>query len=590
MANNDRVTRDPTPSWIGDNKSSGKPLATKTTNGTIGWSDVEHTRTLLSRDAFNKPGWRDKNIIPPGMASVDFDTSLFQVTLETTAAYIKSGDLVPLGSIINVYLMSQEYEYGCKTEIVNGSTLKNLFMKNFSTSTEVTPNLDTIQVIGNVQITGQAKKRAHLSIGCQVPHVISATIDVNSWGDKGHQSKTLDLISSWSEPVDMEFYSGDELNIHFEVNSQYHWANFKYGVNPAQMDFVNKSEIIYTENGGDYKVTMSDNPLYMDMSAVKPIKFYLYQPNSNSFNSVKAKVSRLNTDLRIYKNVNQPSVGTNIDFGRNGVARNHVDLYVGMSIEIYCNSSETTYISRYISASPDTLSPALPALPDDNDKLFSYFTQCIVTIPTNSNNTGTFCVGLRYVKPRHKGTVCQVDIPTSDSDIFKNFMDALYLNNAEYFTNKVHRASTITHRYDSETYAERLALVNGLIVEWEYEQRGTFQRGSIGQHSQGGIYDGEPMRALVDYVNMGPFETSMACYVESIKIEPHGSNEQKGILTCVGDGIDVEIAAPTGQWDTPDGKGYIPYDTLKDQWGDQPWRCRGYWNMIPYFAAITGGA
>ena len=131
MANNDRVAKTPDPYWVGDSQSSGKPLVTKATNGSVGWNSDEKSRTLLTRDAFNTPGWRDKIVLPPGMATISYDETLFTVVDESTGEDVPSGGYIKKGVNIEVTLQAQGYEYGCYTEITNGALSSKHFLKNF---------------------------------------------------------------------------------------------------------------------------------------------------------------------------------------------------------------------------------------------------------------------------------------------------------------------------------------------------------------------------------------------------------------------------------------------------------------------------
>ena len=589
MANNDRVTKDPSPSWIADNKSTNKPLATKSTNGTIGWSDEEKTRNLLSRNAFNTPGWRDKIIIPPGMATINYDETLFQVLDETTGLEVPSGGYVKLGINIRVILQEQiGYQYGCYADITNGSVTTKEFLKNFTgpgdTGTEP-PNSTILLVVGNIQIVGEARKRAKVNIGADLTNVVSATLEVNSWGNKGHQVKTMQLAPTLGDPDDMEFYVGDQVTFTIAVTSPYHWCNFRFsrGTNTTMYP-VNKSEVIYTDDGGEYTAQMTEDTLFLAMGAVQPVQFYLYQEGSNTFSRVRVKVQKQATNLSIYRQVGQPAVGTNITFGKNGVAGNHVPLYAGMTVRISTTVSGT-YVASGAVVSYESLSPPIPT-PNN----FSYLNPADVEIGSQANNTGKICVGLRYLKTRMEGNRCWVENGAAqDTDTFKNFMDALYENNSDYFSEKYHRVTDISsaHKWVSETQAIKLALLDSDPFYWHYEQTGQFQKGNYNQ-SYGGTYFPQDNVALAEGVNVGPFTTQSRCFIVSWEISKASNGDQIFTLTCVCDGIDVNISAPTGDWFVPGSTTqYIPYETLMEQWGDQPWTVKSRFYIIPYLVAIT---
>ena len=600
MANNDRVTKDPSPSWIADNKSTNKPLATKSTNGTIGWSDEEKTRNLLSRNAFNTPGWRNKIVIPPGMATINYDDTLFKVLDETTGLDVPSGGYVKLGINIRVILQEQiGYQYGCYASIVNGSVTAKEFLKNFTgpgdTSTEP-PNSTVLLVVGNVQIVGEARKRAKVNIGADLPNVITATLEVNSWGNKGHQVKTMQLAPTLGDPDDMEFYVGDEVKFTIAVASPYHWCNFRFnrGTNTTMYP-VNKSEVTYTDNGGIYTTTMTEDTLFLAMGGIQPIQFYLYQQGSSYFSKVKVRVQKQATNLDIYRQVGQPSVGTNILYGKNGTAGNHVPLYAGMTVRITITDSGT-YVASNAVISYDSLSPTIPTPTD-----FSYVNPCDIVIGSQANNTGKICIGLRYLKTKMAGNQCFVkNSNTQDTDTFKNFMDALWelqqTQTSDYFTEKYHRVTDIAsaNKYQSTTQAIKLALVDpndfSESFRWEYEQQGVFQKGNYNQ-AFGGTYFLENGVARAEGINVGPFTTQSRCFIVEGKLSKASNGDDIYTITCVCDGINVKISPPTGDWFVPGSTTqYIPYDTLVEQWGDEPWTVNSNFYITPYFVAITRSA
>ena len=141
---------------------------------------------------------------------------------------------------------------------------------------------------------------------------------------------------------------------------------------------------------------------------------------------------------------------------------------------------------------------------------------------------------------------------TQDSDTFKNFMDALWelqqTQTSDYFTEKYHRVTDIAsaNKYQSTTQAIKLALVDpndfSESFRWEYEQQGVFQKGNYNQNF-GGTYFLENGVARAEGINVGPFTTQ-----------------------------------------------YIPYDTLVEQWGDEPWTVNSNFYITPYFVAITRSA
>ena len=605
MANNDRVTRDPSPSWIPDNQSSGQYLATKKINGAIGWNNEDVTKNLLSRNSFNQPGWRDKIIIPPGMGIIEYDTALFEVQKSADSSPIQTGSMIPLGTQINIFLVSQLYNYGCRMEITNGSTLTQYFMKNFGeVSGRAAPNLiEDVTMIGNIQITGTSKRRAYISAGCDNPGTITAEISVTSWGDKGSQTKSnWALVQSWSDPSDLEFYVGDELHCTFTVNSAYHWANFRTGTDPENLYLVNKSLIVYPTglNGGQYDLTAGIARTYLAMAAVKPVSFYLYQPGYSTFTRTKVKVSKLNSNLVIYKNVTQPSVGTEIDYGRNGVQRNHVPLYAGMQVEIYCTNS--TYVSYYV-VDYESLSPTVPAPTG-----FEYLSPCKVTIETNANTTGQMCVGLRYLKTNYYGNSVSSKLYTSDTDTFKNFMDNLYYMEeagepTSYFTNKLRRQWNANSPVSQETNALLLGFAeNGAKYYWELEVQGTFQKGSLNSYYDGYIYPDDPGVLInnVFYnlmnasgVNLGPIGSSLFGYVRST-LTGGGGGEGTGTkctIYCCSDAMNVDISAPNADWYVPDDPTrYIPLSTLQNLWGNNPWDCEIEFTVRPILLAVVGSA
>lgn len=596
MANNDRVTKDPSPSWIADNKSSNKPLATKSTNGTIGWSDEEKTRNLLSRNAFNTPGWRDKIVIPPGMATINYDETLFQVLDETTGLDVPSGGYVKLGINIRVILQEQiGYQYGCYADIVNGAVTSKEFLKNFTgpedTSTEP-PNSTVLLVVGNVQIVGKAKKRAKVNIGADLTNVITATLEVNSWGDKGHQVKTMQLAPTLGDPDDLEFYVGDELKFTIAVASPYHWCNFRFsrGTNTTMYP-VNKSDVTYTDNGGIYSTSMTEETLFLAMGGIQPVQFYLYQEGSNYFSRVKVRVQKQAPNLQIYRQVGQPAIGTDIIYGKNGTAGNHVPLYAGMTVRITTTASGT-YVASNAVISYDSLSPTIPTPTD-----FSYLNLCDIVIGSQANTTSKICVGLRYLKTRMAGNACLVkNRDTQDTDSFKNFMDAIWNasqgGSLEYFTDKYHRVTDLAsaNKWQSTTQAIKLALVDSESFYWNYEQQGVFQKGDYYQDF-GGTYFPEEGLAIAEGINVGPFTTSSRCFIIEGKYSKASNGDDIYTLTCACDGINVNISAPNTDWFVPGSTTqYIPYDTLMEQWGDEPWTVNSKFRITPYFVAITRSA
>lgn len=598
MANNDRVTKTPAPSWIGDSQSSGKPLATKATNGSIGWNSDEKSRTLLTRDAFNTPGWRDKIVLPPGMATISYDETLFTVVDESTGEDVPSGGYIKKGVNIEVTLQAQGYEYGCYTEITNGALSSKHFLKNFTSPSDTEgklPNSEVLQVLGNIQITGEAKKRGQLNIGADISGVITATLEVNSWGNKGHQVKTLNLIPSLMDPTDMEFYEGDSIKFTIAITAPYHWCNFRYsrGTNTTMYP-VDKTLVTYTENGGVYTTTITDKTLYIAMGAVRPIKFYLYQEGSDNFDKVNVVVQRQNSNLVIYKQTGQPSVGTRITFGRNGVAKNHAPLYVGMTLRIKATINNC-YICSNLTWSYTSLTPT-PPVPDN----ISYLNPCDFTIGTEANSTGQVCVGLRYVKTNYKGVTCEVTINEADRDTFKNFRDAIYeqqQNPSEvipYFKNKYHRVTNIAtaKKCHSATQAIKLALMDpndySKSFRWSYKQDGTFQKESLVIEDENNNYFLEDNRIQTPTVNVGPFSTQANCYIVSGEYSTASNGDQIFTLTCVSDGIDVDIDGPIEDWFVPGSTTqYIPLATLEQVWGTQPWWCLSKFYVTPYFAAVV---
>lgn len=600
MANNDRVTNTPAPSWIGDNQSSGKPLATKATNGTIGWNSDEKSRTLLSRNAFNTPGWRDKIVIPPGMATIDYDETLFQVVDEGTGEDILSGGYVKLSTNIRVTLQAREYEYGCYTEIINGSLSSERFLKNFISSSDTegeTPNSIILQVVGNVQFTGNAKKRGRINIGADISNTITATLEVNSWGNKGHQTKTLNLIPSLMDPTDMEFYEGDVVKFTITVTAPYHWCNFRYNIGAnTTMYPVPKGAVTYTENGGVYSATLTDKTLYIGMGAVRPIKFYLYQEGSNNFDNVDVIVQKQNPNLNIYKQTGQPGVGTYINFGRNGVANNHAPLYGGMTLRIK-PTINNCYICSNLTWSYTSLTPT-PPKPTE----IGYLNPCDFIIGTEANSTGQVCVGLRYVKINYKGSTCEVSINEVDRDTFKNFRDALYNQQQNpnqvipYFSNKYHRVTSIdtAKKCYSRTQAIKLGLINSdysKSFRWSYKQDGTYQKQSLFLEDEDNNYFTEDKRIETPQINVGPFSTKANCYIISGEISTAANGDDIFTLTCVCDGIDVAIEEPEEDWFVPGSTTqYIPLATLQDVWGTEPWSCKSTFYVTPYFAAVVRSA
>lgn len=605
MANNDRVTKQPSPSWIPDNQSMGNPLATKTTNGSIGWNDEDNeTRILLSRNAFDTPGWRAKKVIPPDMAEIRFNTSLFQVLTEPGGLIVPNGALVEKGLQLRVVYFNPNGQYGCRATITNGTVSDEVFLKNFRTqgASGDTPNSHVFEVIGNIQITGEARKRGRIAIGADLSSVITCDLEVNSWGDLGHQTKTLALTASLLDPTDMEFYEGDQMTFTTTVNSPYHWCNFRYSVGSnATMYPVPKSEVVFKSDGGTYQRTVTGETLYLAMGAVRPISFYLYQEGSTYFTNTKVRVSRKNSNLNLYTNAEQPAVNTQITYGRNGSAGNHVPLYSGMYLEIYCSNS--SLIAQGSVVSYNSLSP-LPSIPNE----YRGAERLEIQIGNEANANGYMCVGLRYLKPRMEGNkIYPGNGGSLDTGTFEQMFNAAYAGidgssiqmnwGVPFFTDKIHLVNPNGYegiRYMSETEALKLALVENTPFEWEFEQRGRWRNGSLNS-SFGGSWMPEFGVLEAEGINIGPLTLNyLHAYILSINtvdLDRNGVAYQRCTIEAISDYVNLNVSGPTADWHVPDNPDlYIPYDALYEEWGDPAWEVQNNFVITPYFVAITRSA
>ena len=608
MANNDRVTKEPHISWIADNKSDNKPLATKATNGEIGWSNKNQTRNLLSRDAFNTPGWRDKIVIPPGMATLNYDTSLFVVLDDITAEEYPTDSYVPLGRNIRIVLKDQSYEYGCYATITNGAVSSTPFLKNFIGSTDPdntvdTVNSTTVMVVGNIQVTGIAKKRSKIFIGADTSGIISATLEVTSWGNKGHQTTTMELAPGLGDPNELEFYAGDQVKFTIKVDSPYHWCNFRYnyGTNTTMFP-VNKSEVVYSSNGGTYTALMTEQPLYLAMGGIRPISFYLYQEGSNTFTNTKARVVSVNTNLNLYTTASQPSPGTDITYGKNGTAGNHVALYPGMKISIYCSNS--SLIATGAAISYKSLTP-MPVLPDQ----YSGTDNLEIEIANASQENGLMCIGLRYIKPRMRGNIAYPGSNENQDNIsFKDMLDNAYNGHDEttgqvffdfgqpYFTNFVHRVTPLPEdqykgmKYVSETQALKLDLVRDHPFSWEIENHTNFSKSNYSQ-SFGGDHMPNEVQFVAEYITLGPFAVNYwYAYIIGTEKDTASNGDQIFRIYFIGDYTDLYVPGPTSDWTIPGTEYKLTLDQLEATWDNPAWKSKVNWKITPYFVAITRSA
>lgn len=553
MANNDRVIKNPDPTWAADNKTKGKQIVTKTIAGSIGWNAEEVTRTLLSRDAFNKPGWRERIVIPEGQSLVVYESSLFIV--QQGGQVIPSGSTVPTGSLIDIIFNREgSIEYGCKYDVVSGTTTNSYWFQNFmSVGSSEIPNHRQIQVIGNTQILGEAKKRSETRLASGVANIISVTIKGTSWGDKGYQEKTLTLGGTFSQIDDIEFYVGDQLTLDINlIDTSYDWANFETGNSPGNMYPVNKSQIVYnaTDTGGTYKFNLIDGITYFGMTGVKQVKFYLYQPKSDNFEYVRVKILETN-NLNLYKKVSIPTASSTINFGKNGTVGTHGPIYPGTKLQIY--STRTRYVTGTpgVSTTIKNPEPSLPSEPRGGN--------LEVTIPFEAGETGMYTVGLYWLEDSYWGERISLTYGSEDYSSFETwYNDVLVDQDLSYLNNRIHLVEA-----SSTTRGLKLWLKQSW--EFEFEQEGQFDGSNISYYDIGSYTDDPNPVFYVTDLPIGFAQISLAAQVTGWS--NNGTNAVK--VT----GAAQNMYARVG-----------PYPGSSSDF----WNIKTKWTIRPEFVAVVG--
>lgn len=422
MANNDRVTKsrsDTTipPSWAEDEKAlnPANVTVTKSVNGDTYWNQAEETRTLLTKNAFNKAGWRSKRVIPEGEAVILYDTTLFEVYIADTKTPVENDGTVEIGTPLEVILKNPGYQIGCKARVVNGTSRNNIWLQNWiSPNGSQEPNLIRVQVLGNVEVTGETKRRGFLNIHSTVANgnKIQVKLSTTSWADK-YQETSISLGLQPNELANFEAYVGDSVLLDIQVDNGYDWCNFQEGYS-GSMSLVNSANIGYnsSNNGGTYSVLLTEDTKVITMDAIRPITLYLNQPHSNKYDKCAVKVLEAPFTGTIYrKGISIGTVGKTIVYGKNGSKpSNTTHLYAGTKLEVYSTrlGGDKRYVASGAVLSTTTTTP-VPSVPQTP----SYNSTFAVTLGAECEANGYCAIGLYWFGTEEIGTSIHTGWSTS---------------------------------------------------------------------------------------------------------------------------------------------------------------------------------
>lgn len=578
MANNDRVTKsrnDTTisPSWAEDEKAlnPANVTVTRSVNGDTYWNQAEETRTLLTKNAFNKAGWRSKKVIPEGEAVILYDTTLFEVYVADTNTLVDNDSTVKIGTNLWAFLKNPGYEIGCKARVVNGTSRNNIWLQNWITPNgSQEPNLIRLQVLGNVEVTGETKRRAFLNIRSTMSNgdKIQVKLSTTSWADK-YQETTISLSLLPNELANFEAYVGDTVVLDIQVDNGYDWCDFREGYS-GSMSLVNSANIGYnsSNNGGTYSVLLTEDTKVITMDAVRPITLYLNQPGSNKYDKCAVKVLEVPFTGTLYrKGITIGTVGKTITYGKNGSKpSNTTHLYPGTKLEVY--STRTWGDKRYVasgavlSTTTTTPVPSVPQTPGYN----STFT---VTLGSECEANGYCAIGLYWFGTEEIGTSSLTgwagDFGNSElSDMTWTQFTNNFNSNPENWWNTylpTSRTGTITMYHDYPMWFAG-------AFEYKFRQYGTFDGESIDNSHSGVVdcdYDGNLIIGIGDKWYWGLFD-EVEVLAQLISFD--GTKALEGIFK-------YEFAYQA-----------INFKIYDDSWSNVIWQIRNEWEFAPRFNIV----
>lgn len=586
MANNDRVTKsknDTTipPSWAEDEKAldPANVTVTRSVNGDTYWNQAEETRTLLTKNAFNKAGWRSKRVIPEGEAVILYDETLFKVYIADTETQVENDSTVKIGTNLEIILNEPNYEIGCKARVVNGTSRNNVWLQSWiSPNGSQEPNLIRLQVLGDVEVTGETKRRAFLNIHSTVANgdKIQVKLSTTSWADK-YQETTISLTIQPNDLANFEAYVGDTVLLDIQVDNGYDWCDFREGYS-GSMGLVNSANIGYnsSNNGGTYSVLLTEETKVITMDAVRPITLYLNQPGSNKYDKCAVKVKEVPFTGTIYrKGITIGTVGKTIVYGKNGSKPNNTThLYAGTTLEVY--STRTWGDKRYVasgavlSTSTTTPVPPVPQTP-------SYSSTFEVTLGVECEANGYCAIGLYWFGTEEIGTSIYTGwSPTySNSDLsemtWSQLKNNLQSNLQGWYNTYVpyFRTGTITLEHEYPMWFAG-------SFEYSFEQYGSYKGEGL-DNGHSGVVD-------CDYEYDDDGNPILKCIIGQ------GDIWYWGIL-------EVEVWAQLIAYDgTKPLEGKFSYEFAyqainfkayyDDSWGTVYWEMRNEWEFAPRFNIV----
>ena len=626
MPNNDRVTNQSEigVTWIGDSKTQGLPLVTKDPVGNVGWNADEKTRVLLTRDANNNPGWRDKIVTLPGYHYLEFDENLFRVdTQEPLEAILPGSDTpimlpgledLPNGCYIKemgnlgLYLLDKKktddrpYQYGCSVTLVNGTGIDKFFLKNFTTSQDQEGelvNFHAFQVVGPVTIQGVDKRRARYNVGCITSGKMTCTVKGTSWNPNlSEQTETGPMAASWVTG-NLEFYEGDKVNWEFQPDSGYDWINFRRyvgdNINPGDKDFtlVPKSEVVYKDRGGTIDITMTKDILFLVMDVAKEISFYLYQPGSpsdNTYTNTKVKVASIPTNMTVYGDKAFPTVGTEVNFGRNGTKRSHISLYKGMRLSITTTTERR--IAGIVSISYTDTKPS-PSTPEKAVVADSPLYVTIGEVEDEEGHksiidppNGMMAVGLRYIDKNYE---IKYEFGADERKVdFNSFMDtyawASVRGNSEFlsFVENNSLISTLENHtwYQGSGFSKCYGLSKTRESQWFYYVNTAWSGQWNGDTESGYFWQGSP--GYMPTIYSGPIIIQPVVLIDSIGVDDSGSFFVKFVKINY---ANFSIDRPKGSWTDPSNS-WAQGMTLSKEQMDEIYSSSDYFDNMPWLLQI----